>query len=172
MATIDVLAPSNWVSAAAQIIQYGDPGIFIGWSGSGYHSDGRINFTGPLNTSGIRINGATFTYTNSNLNTPYIADLDARLKVTMYDGTVIFDGTIQGETSQEFSSYDETLNDIDSVIFSSCQDWSPYMYVWISGSYQESVYLFDLTGFSFTYDPAAPPYLWRDYVNTNEEITA
>jgi hypothetical protein len=164
MATMDVLAPSNWTSTTSGLTEWSSE--TVGWDGSKYHSEGKVTLSGCTETSGLRVTSADFAF-SATLNVGWADPVAPRLKIVLTNSSVLFDGTITGLTSQAFSAYDETLTDIDSVAFSAVNNWTAYMYQGGGGT-GDTFYYLDLTALSFTYTPSAPPYLWQDYRNTIE----
>ena len=170
MATMDVLAASNWTSVTAyEIDLFGHvPSPAVGWQGGSWVSEGKVQFNTCTVSAGKRIESIQFTYSASDDPGGWLGGgaVNPRLKVMTAGGATLFDASVLGVNTATLSAYDETLTDIASVALSAVNNWTVYMYNPNAGGTPD--YHLTISALSFTYTPSAPPYLWQDYRNTIE----
>lgn len=173
MATMDVLAPSNWTSATAYAVLESASLGGCGWDGLHYHSEGRIVLSNTAGAAqGKRISEIVFNYTATNPGYAPWYSVVPKLRVTLTDlSHLVNNANVSGLTSLVLPSYDETTKDIQDIRFSDeGMAWTVYSYGSDGDGGDEGPFCFlDLFSLTLTYPGEdAPPYVWQSYVNTTE----
>lgn len=170
MATLDVLAASNWssVSAGQANIEVHNPPV--GWTGSSWYSEGQVTFSTCQVSSGKRIESVQFAY-SAILNPNGWSGggpLNPWLLVKTGPSSTLLSSSIDNLTTVDLPSYDETQANITEIRMSAVRSWSPWMYA--PGDGGVSDYFLTVSSLILTYTDNAPPYLWQDYVRSFETI--
>lgn len=170
MANINVLASSNWSTALASGIGSGYSLGGCGWTGSAWHSEGKVSFTTSLVDTGIRVQSIDFTLSGSNPGyAPWAGVPSPTMQVLVTGSVSVYSGNVTGLSNVALTAYDETVKHITSIVFKSYSGWDSYWYGNDGdGGPTGPCHFLDVQALSFNTPDS--PYLWQDYVNTNEMI--
>lgn len=169
MASIDVLSDSNWYNViASSISNYSLGGV--GWTGSAWHSEGKVFFDTCSSDYGIRVETIGFTLNIYNPGyCPGAPAISPTMLVKITSGATVYTGNVTGLSSVALSPYDETINTIDSITFKSYSSWSSYSYGNDGDGGDNGPYhIMRVEALTLNYAEPGVPYLWQDYVNTAE----
>lgn len=174
MATLDVLASSNWGNVICSRVEEWYSQEYRGWSGTYWKSEGKTTFDNCLEDTGKIVTGIQIDLTstiNPNIvatppNTPWV-----RVKTSNLDTVALEQLSSSGSQLVALSYYDHETAHIDEVMVESVLSWTIYEYSGNELNENEPNYFLDITGLSLVYQLPASPARWQDYRRTYEIST-